>query len=254
VTTVGWDAATVLSLTEFEVAWEAAGLDETPWELDPPRLGRTWEERRGIVDAALASLAARGLVDDRRPVPRLAAALAVLDRRELSVDVRVHGTTVVSAVAARYRGRAVLAVRHDGEIAVAEVAPTRLARAVLDVVGPVTAARGRTVNVRPADVEAAVGAAGGDPGSLVDELVRRGVDPVDAATYVAMHRDVDRHGVVGVCAGRRRAPWLIGLHRTSSGHVVRVRRPAGDGRDVLTVAPVDAAGLVRRIDELIAAA
>ena len=103
--TVDWDAATVLTLTEFEVAWEAAGLDETPWELDPPRHGRTWEERREIVDGALASLAARGLVDDRRPVPRLAAALAVLDRRELSVDVRVHGTTVVGAVAARHRGR-----------------------------------------------------------------------------------------------------------------------------------------------------
>ncbi|MBN9113338.1 MAG: ESX secretion-associated protein EspG [Pseudonocardia sp.] len=252
--TVDWDAATVLTLTEFEVAWEAAGLDETPWELDPPRHGRTWEERREIVDGALASLAARGLVDDRRPVPRLAAALAVLDRRELSVDVRVHGTTVVGAVAARHRGRAVLAVRHEGEIALADLAPTRLSRAAVEVVGPVSAARGRTVNVRAADVEAAVGAAGENPGALVDELVRRGVREGDAATYVAMHRDVDRHGMVGVCVGRRRAPWLIGVHRTASGHVVRVRRPAGDGRDVLTVAPVDAAGLARRIDDLIAAA
>ena len=108
--------------------------------------------------------------------------------------------------------------------------------------------------MRAADVEAAVGAAGENPGALVDELVRRGVREGDAATYVAMHRDVDRHGMVGVCVGRRRAPWLIGVHRTASGHVVRVRRPAGDGRDVLTVAPVDAAGLARRIDDLIAAA
>lgn len=252
--TVDWDAATVLSLTEFDVAWEAAGLDETPWELDPPRPGRTWEERRGIVDAALATLAARGLVDDRRPVPRLAAMLTVLDRRELSVDVRVHGPTVVGAVAARRRGQAVLAVRHDGEIALADLSPTRLSPAVVDVLGPVAAARGRAVNVRASDVEAAITAAGEDPGALVDELVRRGVEPADAGTYVALHRDVDRHGMVGVCVGRRRAPWLIGLHRTSSGHVVRLRRPAGDGRDVVTVAPVDAAGLVRRIDELIAAA
>lgn len=251
-TPVDWASAVVVSLTEFEVAWHAAGLDETPLELDPPPLGRTVDERRHVVDAAVAALAARGLTHARRPVPWLATAMGVLAHRDESVDVRMLGRSLIGAVAARRGSLAVLAVRHLDEIALVEIPPSRLAAAAVDVVGPLAPAHGRVVNVPATELDAATTLAGDDELRFVDELTRRGTSRDDATALARMVRDVDRHGQFGATAGRRRAPWVVAVHRTPDGHVGRVRRPGPHGRDVVTIGPLDTPTLLRHLGELTA--
>ena len=249
-TGVDWAGAIVVSLTEFEVAWQAAGFDETPLELDPPPLGRTLDERRAVIDAALVALADRGLAHAGRPLARLASAMAVLAHRDLSVDVRMLGRSLVGGVAARRGPRAVLAVRHLDEIALVEVEPDRLTAAAADVVGPIDRGQGRVVNISAADLDAAVAVAGADELRFTDELTRRGTSPDDATALARMVRDVDRHGQFGATAGGRRAPYVVAVHRTPHGHFGCLRRPGPYRREVVTVGPLDAPTLLRHLDEL----
>lgn len=245
---VDWGAAAVLTLTELEVAWELAGLGETPLELELPSPGTTVAERRAVADASMDALELRGLADAGRSTPWLTAMMATLARPDTSVDVRVRGRTLVGGIAARRGGTAVFAVRHRDEVAIVAIPPTRLAVAVTEVVGDLNPGRGRTVNVAAIDLDAAMSVAGADPLRAVDELVHRGLSHDEAVAYTRMCADVDRQGQVGVCVGGGRGPYVVAVHRGPSGWFGRV------GRDVVTVAPVDGAGLVRRIDELVTAA
>ncbi|GJF03508.1 ESX secretion-associated protein EspG [Pseudonocardia sp. D17] len=252
--TVDWDAAAVLTLTELDVAWELAGLGEPPLELELPSPGTTVAERAHIVADATNSLARRGLAEDRRPSPWLTALLTTLARPDVSVDVRVRGRTLVGGVAARRAGAAVLAVRHRDEVAVVPIPPTRMPAAVVEVVGDVRPGAGKPVSVARVDLEAAldagdpVTAEGGHPLSTDDELVR-GLSLSAISAIMRMYGDVDRHGQIGVRVGGRRSAHVVAVHRGSTGWFARV-----DHRDHVTVAPVDGPDLVRRIEDLIAEA
>jgi hypothetical protein len=253
-----WTRATVLTLTEFEVAWELLQLGETPWQLDPPRRGNTREERRRVVADALQGLQRRGLGDDRGPHPQLAERLRLLARPESVLDVRFRDRSLTAAVAACSGRRCTLAVRHQDEIAVLDVPGSAAAGALVELLGPVVPGNGVRTAV-PADIlDAASTAAADEPGRLGVELHRRGVPDADARLVALMCGAPDRLGQFGASHrsgdGRtRRAPYVVGLHRTAGGHYAHLRRRHPDGRDLITIEPLSHRGLLQHLDELGAA-
>ena len=253
-----WTHATVLTLTEFEVSWELLDLGETPWQLDPPRRGHTREERRRIVADALQALQRRGLGDDRGPHPQLAERLRLLARPESALDVRFRDRSLTAAVAARSGHRCTLAVRHQDEIAVLDAPGDAAAEALVELLGPVVPGDGVRTAVSADVLDAASAAAADDPGSLGVELHRRGVPDTDARLVAHMCGGTDRLGQFGASRrsgdGRtRRAPFVVGLHRTPTGHYAHLRRRRPDGRDLITIEPLSHRGLLRHLDELGAA-
>jgi hypothetical protein len=248
---VDWARAAVLTLAEFDVCWEALGLGETPWQLDPPRPGRTVPERQQVVAGAVDALQRRGLADARGPRPGLAEHLRLLAAPEWALDVRIRGRRLIGGLAAGCGRGCTLAVRHADEIAVVEVPAA--APALAELLGPVTPGPGAAVSVPSAVLDAAAGtdtAAPDDPRRLAAELVRRGTPDADAHALVAMCGGADQRGQFGSTAwtrsGRRRTPYVVGVHRTAAGHYVHLRRAAR-----VTMAPLSGWALRQHLDEIL---
>jgi hypothetical protein len=253
-----WPRATVLTLTEFEVTWELLQLGETPWQLDPPRHGHTREERQRVVADALQGLQRRGLGDDRGPHPQLAERLRLLARPESVLDVRFRDRSLTAAVAARSAHRCTLAVRHQDEIAVLDVPGHAAAEGLVELLGPVVPGDGARTSVSADVFDAASSTAADDPVRLGVELHRRGVPDADARLVAQMCGGADRLGQFGASGrsgdGRtRRAPYVIGLHRTPSGHYAHLPQRRPDGRGEITIEPLSHRGLLQHLDELGAA-
>jgi hypothetical protein len=244
-----WSRATVLSLTEFEVSWELLGLGETPAQLDPPSRGRTMDERRLIVDGVVDSLYRRGLGDGRGPHPVLAERLRLLAGGD-ELDVRFRADRLLAGVAACHRARCTLAVRHGAEIALLDLRADEAAAALVELIGPIVPGPGRAVHLRADVLDAARAAAPRDPRRFTDELVWRGVGEPDARLLVQMCTGARHGGQFGAMArrtvGKRRAPYVVGVHRTDQGCYRQVRRGAA-GRATVTIAPAGPRDLV---DEL----
>ncbi|MEJ3655706.1 ESX secretion-associated protein EspG [Actinomycetes bacterium KLBMP 9759] len=252
-----WSRAIVLSTTEFEVTWETLALGETPWQLDPPRSGRTWEARRAIVQGALLSMQQRGLGDGSHPRGDVAQLMTTLAYPEWAADIRYVADMLVAGVASCRAGRCALAVRRAKEIALVWVPPEDAARALVGLLGTVVPGRGRDVRL-PAgvlDAAASTGAVGSD--AFADELVRLGTDQADVRALVDSCRGAGLRGQLGASARRgdgtriRRAPGVVGFHRTPTGHFRQLRRPT-DAGDVVTIGPTDRARLLSDLDELLA--
>lgn len=253
--TLDWSRAKVLSLTEFEVCWGLLRLGETPWQLDPPHLGCTDEERHRIVTDTVNGLQERGVGDARGPRPHLAEQLRLLADPESGLDVRFRDRSLTAAFAAQRGPHATLAVRHRGEIAVLEIPPAAAALALAELISPVHPGHGFRVQL-PADVlDAARAAAPDDPERFAIELRRHGIHASVAHGLVQMCTGIDQHGQFGATARSRsgrplRAPYVVGIHRTPSGHFAQLRRRTADGRAVVTVEPMSQQTLLRHLDEL----
>lgn len=223
--------ALVLAAPAFEVCWERLGLGETPWQLDPPRIGSTTGQRRAHIAEVAAELRDRGLADERGPGPQLTTMLRLLAHPQWSLDLRRRSRDLLAGVVAARGGRAVLAVRHRDEITLHPVAPAAGVDAVLDLLGPISPGPGRPVCCTD------------DP-----------CDP-DAALLAGMCRDVHTMAQVGASRAlgdgtrMQRAPWVVGVHATPSGHYRSVRTgPCG-----LTVEPLTRSRLVADAERLLAA-
>jgi hypothetical protein len=247
-----WSRATVLSLAEFEVSWDLLGLGETPVQLDPPSPGRTMEERRRIVAGVAADLHRRGLGDGRGPHPVLAERLRLLATGD-ALDVRFRAGSLVAAVAACHRDRCTLAVRHAGEIALLDLHADQAGAALVELIGPVEPGPGRAVHLPAGLLDAARSASPRDRLRFAEELVCRGVDAQDAALLVQMCTGARDGGQLGATArrsvGRRRASYVIGVHRTDQGCYRQVRRVRA-GQATVTVAPVSGPELVDELAQL----
>ncbi|WP_433277068.1 ESX secretion-associated protein EspG [Pseudonocardia xinjiangensis] len=249
-----WTRATVLGVTEFEISWELLGLGETPPQLDPPSAGRTMEERRRIIAAVCADLHRRGLGDDRGPHPVLAERLRLLAGAELTLDLRFRGDTLVAGLAACQANRCTLAVRHGAQIALLDVPVDAAAPALVELIGPVTPGPGAVVTLPAATLDAARSVAPDDPGRFAEELVWRGVPRLDAGRLVRMCSGVRQRGQFGATGRpgggrRRRAPYVVGMHRTDDGHFRQLRRTES-GTTTVTIGPVTAQGLVDDLADL----
>ena len=123
--------------------------------------------------------------------------------------------------------RATVAVRHDTEIALLDVAADDAVDVLLDLPGTGAPGPGRDVRLPASVLDAARRVS--RPGStlFVDELAARGVERSDAALLATMCRDVLMRGQFGATTGSgdgtrtRRAPYVVGFHAT---------RTAGSGR------------------------
>lgn len=230
-----WSRAVVLTASAFQVCWELSGLGETPWQLDPPRIGRTVADRHDVVAATVADLAGRGLGGRSGPRADLVGRLRILADPEWSVDLRLRADALVAGVGACRGARGVLAVRHAGEIALLDVPAIGPIPAVLDLLGPVSAGPGGTVR---------------HPGGASDDAAG---DDVERLTD--MCRDVLMFGQLGATVtahdGTRtvRRPRVVGFHRTIRGDYQTTQ----DGRGGCTVTPATRAGLLAAVERLVAA-
>lgn len=251
--TLDWSRAAVLSVTEFEVSWELLRLGETPWQLEPPPSGATFEERRRIVDTAIADMQRRGLADGRGLRPEIAARMRLLSRPAWSADIRFRSETLVAGVAAVRGPHGVLAVRRGQEIALLDVPPDRATNVLLDLVGPVAPGRGPEIHLPMGTLDAARKVGDAHFGA---ELVWLGLSRAEADMLVGLCVDVDLRGQLGASAELgdgtrvRRAPHVVGFPRGRSGLVrqVRHRTPGGD---TLMVGPTSRDALVADLDELV---
>src|SRR5882757_2953692 len=150
-TGLDWSRAVRLSPVEFLACWTALRLGDPPLALDLRPSGTTLAEHRRIHEAALAGLAGRGLVDRSGPVVPLAGALRLLATAPYLYDLRLTGATGPDN-------------------------PADWPAELVELIGPLTPARARPVNV-PAELLdlACRGVPDGDLWALADRLVEYGV-------------------------------------------------------------------------------
>ncbi|MDN5857646.1 MAG: ESX secretion-associated protein EspG, partial [Pseudonocardia sp.] len=153
--------------------------------------------------------------------------------------------------------QATVAVRHDDEIALLDMAADDAVDALLDLPGGGPAGPGRDVRLPAAVLDAARQAARPGSAGLVDGLVAGGVERADAALLETMCRDVRMRGQFGVTrrtgdgARMRRSPYVLGFHAGPRGRYRQVRRTEG-GVPTVTVGPAARADLRRELIELVA--
>jgi EspG family len=258
---VDWSRAVRLRIVEFHACWAALDLGDTPlaFDLRPP--GRTPGERRRLYRDALAALARRGLADAEGPIPPLAEALRLLARAPRLCDLRVTGRTWLVAVGAAAREHGVLAMQHGaamtGELALLPVPGPRMPAALVELVGPLTPAKARPVNI-PADLldRGRLAAVDGHLWTLADRLAEFGVPTADASSLARMCTGITAAGQLGATARmddarERRGRWVVGFHRARNGDCVQLRRPAGHGATTVTIGPATREKLLAQLTELI---
>ncbi|MBW0103073.1 ESX secretion-associated protein EspG [Pseudonocardia sp. KRD291] len=261
-TAADWSRATVLTLVEADVAFDVLGIDTPPPALDPPHHGRTLPERSRIVSGAVAHLRARGL--DPGGDSDLARDLRLLARPALSLDLLHRYRALLGAVVAVDGGDAVLAVRHEDEIALLRIPPERAADTLVDLLGPLTPAAGATVRVPARVLSEAVRDAGDDADRLVVELMRRGMTGAAARALVATNHEVDALAQIGsnvrTPTGQRRGPYVLTVQHNAAGHHRQRLVPPGPRRsgspgehDVVEAGPIGRTRLLQEVDELVAA-
>ena len=216
--TIDWSRATVLAAAEFEACWEILHLGETPWQLEPPRQGSTAATRRAFVAEALARLLSTG--------PELVEKLRMLARPEWAVDVRIRADRLVSGVATCRAADGVLAVRSGEEIALVEIRAADAVAAVVSLLGP----------VRPGPTPPVLIATQPNPGA-----------PTGVCQDVRMFAQLG--GLVAAADGHRmrRAPRVIGFHRTGAGDYRSVRVDSS----TVAVEPATLVGLTADLDALL---
>lgn len=253
-------AAIQLTPTELLACWEALRLGEAPVLFRLRRPGWTPAERAeadGLLREAMAGLAQRGLSDGSRPAPVLVGLLRVIAHADYHLDIRYANQSgtgrPVLGIGAVAGAQGAIVLSHDGAgpIRLRPLDGSRVAGALLDLLGPITPGEGTPVNI-PADTldTAASRLAKGDGfAALTDELRALGVDRQAANSLARMCSGILGGGQLGATARyggpERRAPWVIGFHRTGSGHFMLLRK-AG----TVTVAPTDPPRLAHQWREL----
>lgn len=252
----------VLSTAEFDVVCEAERLtDHRHVVLEVPSPGATYTERAELEAKAWAQLRARGLAEPGRDrtSPELGDLLVLLDRPQLSIDLRVWAPGRSIRAQAAAAGEAALLSIVDGDVV--ELAPVRAGsrpEAAVSVAGTGPAGEGRPVSL-PHEVLMAASAAtdATDPRSFAAELRDRGVSNDDAAALARMSEGMGMRGQFGVERRRSRGakpvrgPRVVGFHDNASGRYLHVVRPSGDGRRWSTVVPADNQRIASYVRELV---
>ncbi|MBW0107119.1 ESX secretion-associated protein EspG [Pseudonocardia sp. KRD291] len=251
---VDWSSATVLSLAEFDVAWEMLDLGETPVALELPSPGTTSDERARIVREATATLGERGLVVHAGPVADLEQEMRLLARAEVFRDLVTTAPSRLLAVAASTGPRAVLAVRFGERVALVRLPTDRAVPELVSLLGPLTPGPGRRVQVPEVVLGDALRSGGTDRERFASELMRRGLGGDDAYLLLRMS-EVTGVGQLGAThrsvGARRRAPYVLLVQATPDGCYRQRRVPRPGAETVVEAGPTDPATLVAEVDELV---
>lgn len=136
-----------LSAEDLDVLVEVMGLPPLPYPLDLPSPGVTFDERRRHVEAVVADLTTRGLVQGGEPVGGLARALDLLARGEVVVDGRVGFTEPLDLVGALDRDRAALATRSGARMRLDLVSDRELVPLIVGLLPPVGRLAGNAMTI-----------------------------------------------------------------------------------------------------------
>jgi len=251
----------LLSPVEFGACWAALELGDPPLLLELRSPGYTVGERDELFRRALAGLRERGLGDGYRPAEPLASTLRLLAQPDYELDIRLGGGRrgMLLGLGAVAGAHGVVVISGDGPLRLLPMDGARVAATLVGLAGELCPGVGRPVNI-PADLldEARAAARDGNLWTLADELVGRGVSRLDAGSLARMCDGVDIVGQLGATwrpgGQRRRAPWVVGFHRTAGGYFMQLRRPpAGQpgAGETVTVCPTDADRLIRQWRELV---
>lgn len=244
-----------LSLTavEFDFLWEAYGTAQLPYPLEVRSHGATMDERAALRAETMRDLAARGLVDGAgRPHPRLAGQLAVLGDAQTSLDsahIDEPGAPAVRAIAAVLDDLGVLAVQYGDTLRIGEVAPDGLVGAIVGLLPRGTRGTERSLTMPVEQLVAGAGA---------DFMQRKGVPETegDRKALARLYAQERLRGgqiaanVRDVAGLRSRSPVLSWFDAESGRYLTKATSGA-DGREWITIAPVDVATLRQRIAELV---
>ncbi|HJQ44927.1 MAG TPA: ESX secretion-associated protein EspG [Amycolatopsis sp.] len=246
----------VLSTLEFDMLWEVERLPPRHPALRVLSPGRTYSDRRELVDQAWESLRSRGLARGNRADVDLVDQLNLLAHPKVSLDIWVWTDREIKGLAVSIGAQALLAVVDRDEVWLIPARDTSLPESAVSVAGEFGAGVGRSVSVPHHVVRAADADAQGDPKALVTALEDRGVELWQAQELAGMMVGMTARGQFGAeRLGRdglmQRADRVIAFHDTDAGrYLVQLGRGA-DGQDWITVTPADNRLLVTRIWELL---
>jgi hypothetical protein len=172
-----------------------------------------------------------------------------------------EGLAELVAIGAMAGEHGVLAVRVGGELSLLPVSGPWVPGALVELIGPLTPARARPVNIPAELLDRACQAASGEGAdgamwALADRLVEYGVLPADASSLARMCTGLTAAGQLGATArdpgGReRRGRWVVGFHRARAGDCLQLRRPTGPGQETVTIAPITADKLLGQFTALL---
>lgn len=244
-----------LTAVEFDFLWELAAAGEVPYPLERRSHGATMDERASLRHKTLGELAQRGVIDrSGRVEPRLAGYFEVLAGAEISVD-SVHvdepGGKAVLAVVGALAGRGLLAVQDARGLWLKEVPVDGLASTIVSLLPAGERGRERSVTL---PIEQLVAGAGADFLQRTDGESDNGDDRKVLARLHAQERL--RGGQIGAnvlteVGSRSRSP-VLSWFDTESGRYLTKSSTGSDGREWITIAPVDAGTMRQRVGEMIA--
>lgn len=253
----GGAGAQPITAVEFDFLWELSAAGEVPYPLERHSHGATMNERSALRRQTLDDLAQRGIVQGGKVEPRLAGYFDLMARAEVSVD-SVHvdepGGKAVLAVVGSLAGRGLLAVQDARGLWLKEVPNDALASTIVSLLPPGQRGRERSITM---PVEELVAGAGADflqrkNGSNTAE----GPDD-DRKVLARLHaQERLRGGQIGAnvlteVGARSRSP-VLSWFDTESGRYLTRASAGSDGREWITIAPVDDGTMRTRVAEMIA--
>lgn len=253
--------AVELTHEEYRTVWQVLGLGPRHWNMDLPGLPELTEtERRAQVASTLDGLRARGLANRSGLTPEVEDSLRLLAHPALEINGTVHATTREVRLIAGSRGEwAVLAMLDAHRLLVRTGPAGELCTAVARQLPDRPAGPGSSVSV-PSQLLAQP-SEDGKPGFTAEQLeyrlVRSGVKPADARSFVAMIRGPKPGGGRFGAARRARdgtrhsaAATLVYVATERGGYTVQPLR-GPDGTAWTTLAPATLGQLAHRLGQLL---
>lgn len=242
----------VLSATEFDLLRGDFGLGRSPFPLDVPSVGATFEERAVLTKEVYRDLSHRGLAAGGRLDAELEELLRLLFRPEVSVDAVGHHEWTIRAMVGADKSAAVLGEVGGDQVWLTGIRPAYLASAITSVLPAADPGPGRAVSVRDDVLAKAVNSDDDmdDPfgGDLDDRtsLIRAGMSAQDAETLTKLADNRLAGGQFGVSLGEWRSPTLVNWFDTRQGRYLMVSEDSW-----ISIVPADHARLESRVERVL---
>ncbi|AOS62391.1 ESX secretion-associated protein EspG [Actinoalloteichus hymeniacidonis] len=246
-----------ISNVAYDVLWEQEKLEDKHLALRTKSPGRTFDERRELVDQAWQELGRLGLARGREAHPDLVDALHLIKRAAIEFygwfssgkkDTR-------SALAVAHGEQALLAELVDDELSFAPLRSTGLIDGLVSALPPNPGGRGRSFNFPKAafsggDKPSAQndlgfeGSSGGNGGTDIKALKQLLGQPRSSAGQLYVARR-DRFGK------RHRVENALSFFDPPPGRYLAQETPGPDGTTWMVVAPANARALSARLSEMV---